>query len=77
MYFTDTSGRECKVASPMDDHSKVARRTFPPDQLAASGQGIAQVARSVGGRHPHFPIPVHHDDCAGDHAARTGKGGCR
>jgi cytochrome oxidase Cu insertion factor (SCO1/SenC/PrrC family) len=48
MYFIDREGRERYLASPMADHSKAGSSYLPADQLAAWGQGIAQVARDLG-----------------------------
>jgi cytochrome oxidase Cu insertion factor (SCO1/SenC/PrrC family) len=47
MYFIDPGGRERYVASPMADHTKARSSYLPADQLAAWGQGIAQVARQL------------------------------
>jgi cytochrome oxidase Cu insertion factor (SCO1/SenC/PrrC family) len=45
VYFIDPSGRERYLASPQADHTTSGRSYLPPDQIAAWGQGIAQVAR--------------------------------
>jgi len=47
MYFIDRSGRERYIAVPMDDHTTSGTAYLPPDQLAAWGRGIAQVAGSL------------------------------
>jgi len=49
MYFIDRQGRERYLASPMVDHSPAGSAYLPADQLAAWGQGIAQVARHLAG----------------------------
>jgi cytochrome oxidase Cu insertion factor (SCO1/SenC/PrrC family) len=50
MYFIDPEGRERYLASPMADHTRGGSSYLPADRLAAWGQGIALVARSLGGR---------------------------
>jgi cytochrome oxidase Cu insertion factor (SCO1/SenC/PrrC family) len=47
MYFIDPNGHERYLASPMVDHTKTGSSYVPGDQLAAWGQGIAQVARQL------------------------------
>jgi len=47
MYFIDPHGRERYLASPMVDHTKKGASYLPTGQLAAWGQGIAQVARQL------------------------------
>jgi cytochrome oxidase Cu insertion factor (SCO1/SenC/PrrC family) len=47
MYFIDPQGRERFLANPMVDHSKSGSSYLPANQLAAWGQGIAQVARQL------------------------------
>jgi cytochrome oxidase Cu insertion factor (SCO1/SenC/PrrC family) len=47
MYFIDPSGQERYVANPMDDHTSSGSSYLPAGQLAAWGQGIAQVARQL------------------------------
>lgn len=49
VYFIDPSGRERFVASPMADHTSSGSSYLPADQIAAWGQGIAQVARTLAG----------------------------
>jgi len=44
MYFIDPSGQERYVASPMADHTSGGASFLAAGQLAAWGQGIAQVA---------------------------------
>jgi len=45
LYFIDPAGRERFVAAPMADHTSSGTSYLPAGQLAAWGQGIAQVAR--------------------------------
>jgi cytochrome oxidase Cu insertion factor (SCO1/SenC/PrrC family) len=45
VYFIDPAGRERFVAAPMADHTSSGTSYLPAGQLAAWGQGIAQVAR--------------------------------
>lgn len=47
MYFIDPQGRERYLANPMVDHAKSGSSYLPVNQLAAWGQGIAQVARQL------------------------------
>ena len=47
MYFIDPTGQERYLASPMVDHTKGGSSFMPANQLAAWGQGIAQVARQL------------------------------
>ena len=47
MYFIDAKGQERYLASPMVDHTKGGLSFMPANQLAAWGQGIAQVARQL------------------------------
>ena len=49
MYFISPRGQERYLASPMVDHAKSGRSYVPADELAAWGQGIAQVARHLSG----------------------------
>jgi protein SCO1 len=45
LYFIDPSGRERFIAAPMADHSSSGGSYLPAGQIAAWGQGIAQLAR--------------------------------
>ena len=47
VYFIDPAGRERFVAAPMADHTSSGASYLPAGQLAAWGQGIAQVARTL------------------------------
>lgn len=47
MYFIDPGGHERYLASPMVDHTTSGSSYLPANQLAAWGQGIAQVARQL------------------------------
>jgi len=49
VYFIDRSGRERFVAAPMVDHTMSGSSYLPAGQIAAWGQGIAQVARVLAG----------------------------
>jgi cytochrome oxidase Cu insertion factor (SCO1/SenC/PrrC family) len=49
LYFIDPAGRERFVAAPMADHSSTGTSYLPAGQIAAWGQGIAQVARELAG----------------------------
>ncbi len=49
VYFIDPSGRERYLASPEADHTASGASYLPADQIAAWGQGIAQVARLLAG----------------------------
>ena len=44
VYFIDPAGRERYLASPQADHTKSGASYLPADQIAAWGQGIAQIA---------------------------------
>jgi len=47
VYFIDPAGRERFVAEPMADRTSSGTSSLPAGQLAAWGQGIAQVARTL------------------------------
>lgn len=47
MYFIDPKGQQRYLASPMVDHTSGGSSFMPANQLAAWGQGIAQVARQL------------------------------
>jgi cytochrome oxidase Cu insertion factor (SCO1/SenC/PrrC family) len=47
VYFIDPAGRERFVAAPMADDTSSGASYLPAGQLAAWGQGIAQVARTM------------------------------
>ena len=49
VYFIDRAGRERYLASPRADHTASGTSYLPAGQLAAWGQGIAQVARALAG----------------------------
>jgi protein SCO1 len=49
VYFIDRVGRERYLASPQADHTASGSSYLPAGQLAAWGQGIAQVARTLAG----------------------------
>jgi cytochrome oxidase Cu insertion factor (SCO1/SenC/PrrC family) len=49
VYFIDPSGRERFLASPQVDHKADGTSYLPSGQIAAWGQGIAQVARILAG----------------------------
>jgi cytochrome oxidase Cu insertion factor (SCO1/SenC/PrrC family) len=49
VYFIDQSGRERFLASPQVDHKTDGTSYLPAGQIAAWGQGIAQVARTLAG----------------------------
>jgi cytochrome oxidase Cu insertion factor (SCO1/SenC/PrrC family) len=49
VYFIDPSGRERFVAAPMVDHTMSGSSFRPAGQVAAWGQGIAQVAKTLAG----------------------------
>lgn len=48
IYFIGPGGRERFIAAPTDDHSKSGIAYLPAGDLSAWGQGIAQVARTLG-----------------------------
>jgi hypothetical protein len=47
VYFIDPAGRERFVAEPIADRTSSGASYLPAGQLAAWGQGIAQVARTL------------------------------
>ena len=47
VYFIGRAGRERYVASPQADYTASGSSYLPAGQLAAWGQGIAQVARAL------------------------------
>jgi cytochrome oxidase Cu insertion factor (SCO1/SenC/PrrC family) len=47
VYFIDPAGRERFIAAPMADHASSGASYLPAGQIAAWGQGIAQVARAL------------------------------
>jgi cytochrome oxidase Cu insertion factor (SCO1/SenC/PrrC family) len=47
VYFIDPAGRERFIAAPMADHTSSGASYLPAGQIAAWGQGIAQVARTL------------------------------
>jgi cytochrome oxidase Cu insertion factor (SCO1/SenC/PrrC family) len=47
MYFIGPDGRERYIAVPMDEHTTSGAAYLPPDQIAAWGRGVAQVADSL------------------------------
>jgi cytochrome oxidase Cu insertion factor (SCO1/SenC/PrrC family) len=47
IYFIDPDGHERYIAMPMDDHTAAGTAYLPPGQIAAWGQGIAQVAATL------------------------------
>lgn len=47
VYFIDPAGRERFIAAPMADRTSSGASYLPAGQLAAWGQGIAQVARTL------------------------------
>ena len=49
VYFIDPAGKERYLASPQADHTTSGASYLPADQIAAWGQGIAQVARLLAG----------------------------
>jgi protein SCO1 len=49
VYFIDTNGQDRYEADPMVDHTKSGSAYLPANQLAASGHGIAQMARQLAG----------------------------
>jgi cytochrome oxidase Cu insertion factor (SCO1/SenC/PrrC family) len=48
IYFIDPTGRERYLAAPTDDHTASGASFLPARQLLAWGQGIAEVARTLG-----------------------------
>jgi hypothetical protein len=49
VYFIDPAGRERYLASPEADHTKSGASYLPAGQVAAWGQGIAQIAGLLAG----------------------------
>ncbi len=47
VYFIDPAGRERFIAAPMADHTASGGSYLPASQIAAWGQGIAQVVRAL------------------------------
>jgi hypothetical protein len=55
VYFIDPSGRERFIAAPMADHASSGTSYLPTGQIAAWGQGIAEVARALAGGRALMP----------------------